>query len=70
MMCIDTSPGAYAMQVAVKHARTRHGTYSMYVYGHVYMYAYACVYAYVYVCMYIHVYMYVYAYLCIDGECQ
>ena len=29
MMCIDTSPGAYAMQMAGKHARTRHGTYSM-----------------------------------------
>mmetsp|Transcript_90007 Transcript_90007/g.131734 ORF Transcript_90007/g.131734 Transcript_90007/m.131734 type:complete len:132 (-) Transcript_90007:199-594(-) len=29
MMYIDTSPGAYAMQMAGKHARTRHGTYSM-----------------------------------------
>ena len=29
MMCIDTSPGAYVMQMAGKHARTRHGTYSM-----------------------------------------
>ena len=29
MMCIDTSPGAYRMQMAGKHARTRHGTYSM-----------------------------------------
>jgi len=29
MMCIDTGPGAYAIQVAGKHARTRHGTYSM-----------------------------------------
>ena len=29
MMCIDTSPGAYAMQMAGKHARTRLGTYSM-----------------------------------------
>jgi len=29
MMCIDTSQGAYAMQMAGKHARTRHDTYSM-----------------------------------------
>ena len=29
MMCIDTSPGAYAMQMAGKDARTRHGTYTM-----------------------------------------
>ena len=29
MMCIDTSPGAYAMQMADKHARTRRGTYTM-----------------------------------------
>ena len=29
MMYIDTSPGAYAMQMAGKHTRTRHGTYSM-----------------------------------------
>ena len=33
MMCIDTSPGAYAMQVAGKHACTRHDTYSMGVLG-------------------------------------
>jgi len=29
MMCKDTSPGPYAMQMAGKHARARHGTYSM-----------------------------------------
>jgi len=29
MMCIDTSPGEYAMQMAGKNARTRHGTYRM-----------------------------------------
>jgi len=33
MMCIDTSPGAYAVQMAGKHARTlRHDTYSMSVF--------------------------------------
>jgi len=29
MICIDMSPGAYAIKMAGKHARTRHGTYSM-----------------------------------------
>jgi len=29
MMCIDMSPGAYAMQMAGKYTRKRHGTYSM-----------------------------------------
>ena len=29
MICINTSPGAYAIQMTGKHARTRHGTYSM-----------------------------------------